>query len=151
MRRSSVNAFLAASLLSSLCFGQAASQPSPLPELSWKASGEVVLAPKDPTRGILSIKGERRSETGEHNDRYSRIERRYGAFHRRFALPDSADPEGITAAGRNGVLEISIPKRPEKTPRRIMVGNAAQGSRMQGSGSQPELQDTSDGGRDTRQ
>lgn len=56
MRRTSVNVFLAASLLSSLCFGQAASQPSPLPELSWKASGELVLAPKDPTRGILSIK-----------------------------------------------------------------------------------------------
>ncbi|TCZ88432.1 Hsp20/alpha crystallin family protein, partial [Lysobacter sp. N42] len=47
----------------------------------------------------------------------------YGMFHRRFALPDSADPDGITASGRNGVLEISIPKRPETTPRRIQVGS----------------------------
>ena len=45
----------------------------------------------------------------------------YGSFHRRFALPDSADPDGIQAHGRNGVLEISIPKRPETTPRRIQV------------------------------
>ena len=74
-------------------------------------------------KGILSIRGERRSEMDTQNGRYSRIERRYGMFHRRFALPDSADAEGITANGRNGVLEISIPKRPETTPRRIQVGN----------------------------
>ncbi|RZA23365.1 MAG: Hsp20 family protein, partial [Lysobacteraceae bacterium] len=52
---------------------------------------------------------------------FSRIERRHGSFHRRFALPDSANPEGISATGRNGVLEIVIPKRPETTPRRIQV------------------------------
>lgn len=82
-------------------------------------------------KGILSIRGERRSEINQQNDRYSRIERRYGMFHRRFALPDSADPEGITANGRNGVLEISIPKRPETTPRRIQVGNGDGGSTRQ--------------------
>jgi HSP20 family protein len=74
-------------------------------------------------RGILSIKGERRSEAVDQSERFSRIERRYGSFHRRFALPDTADADGITASGRNGVLEIAIPKRPESTPRRIQVGN----------------------------
>lgn len=78
-------------------------------------------------KGILSIRGERRSEAGQQTDRYSRIERRYGLFHRRFALPDSADADGVTANGRNGVLEISIPKRPETTPRRIQVGNGDAG------------------------
>ena len=73
-------------------------------------------------KGLLTIKGERSSETSEQTDRFSRIERRYGSFHRRFALPDSADPEGIQAHGRNGVLEITIPKRPESAPRRIQVG-----------------------------
>ena len=73
-------------------------------------------------KGILTIRGERRVDSAEQTDRYSRIERRYGSFHRRFALPDNADPEGINATGRNGVLEISIPKRPETTPRRIQVG-----------------------------
>ena len=84
-------------------------------------------------KGILSIRGERRSELNQQTDRYSRIERRYGIFHRRFALPDSADAEGITANGRNGVLEISIPKRPETTPRRIQVG-AVQAGRDGGDG-----------------
>ncbi|MFE0502581.1 Hsp20/alpha crystallin family protein [Lysobacter soli] len=73
-------------------------------------------------RGLLTIKGERREEKVHETERYSRIERRHGLFHRRFALPDSADPDGITASGHNGVLTISIPKRPESTPRRIQVG-----------------------------
>ena len=73
-------------------------------------------------RGILSIKGERRGDAGEDARRHSRIERRHGNFHRRFALPDSADADGIIAHGRHGVLEVVIPKRPETTPRRIQVG-----------------------------
>ena len=73
-------------------------------------------------KGLLTIKGERREEKTDESERYSRIERRHGVFHRRFALPDSADPDGITASGSNGVLTISIPKRPESTPRRIQVG-----------------------------
>ena len=72
-------------------------------------------------KGILSIKGERKTESVTEGDRYSRVERAHGVFYRRFALPDSANPEGITASGRHGVLEISIPKRPETTPRRIQV------------------------------
>lgn len=74
-------------------------------------------------KGILSIKGERSSETTEQSERFSRIERRYGSFHRRFALPDTADAEGIVATGHNGVLEVVIPKRAESTPRRIQVGS----------------------------
>jgi HSP20 family protein len=72
-------------------------------------------------KGILSIKGERRNESREENERFSRVERSHGMFYRRFALPDSANPDGISASGNNGVLEISIPKRPETTPRRIQV------------------------------
>lgn len=82
-------------------------------------------------KGILSIKGERHAEKREENGRFSRIERRYGSFHRRFALPDSADPEGVTASGHNGVLEIGIPKRPETTPRRIQVGRPDLGGTRQ--------------------
>ena len=73
-------------------------------------------------KGMLAIKGERSLESRNEGASFSRVERRHGTFHRRFALPDSANPEGITASGRNGVLEIVIPKRPETTPRRIQVG-----------------------------
>ena len=77
-------------------------------------------------KGILSIRGERRSESTTETERFSRVERRYGSFHRRFALPDTADADGVAATGRNGVLEITIPKRPESTPRRIQVGATVQ-------------------------
>ena len=72
-------------------------------------------------KGILSLKGERQSEKKEQNGRFTRVERTHGSYHRRFALPDSADADGITAVGRHGVLEISIPKKPETTPRRISI------------------------------
>lgn len=74
-------------------------------------------------KGMLTIKGERRGEATLETESFSRIERRHGSFHRRFALPDSADPDGISASGHNGVLQITIPKRPETTPRRIQVGS----------------------------
>lgn len=77
-------------------------------------------------KGLLTIKGERGSEFSD-TERFSRVERQHGSFHRRFALPDSADPDGITATGYNGVLQIVIPKRPETTPRRIQVGSTFNG------------------------
>ncbi|UNP29590.1 Hsp20/alpha crystallin family protein [Lysobacter gummosus] len=72
-------------------------------------------------KGILTIRGERRIDSRQ-SQSFARTERQHGTFHRRFALPDSADPEGISASGSNGVLEVVIPKRPETTPRRIPVG-----------------------------
>lgn len=74
-------------------------------------------------KGVLSIKGQRNGEAATGTSRYSRVERRQGGFQRDFSLPDSADAEGIVASGRNGVLEISIPKKAESTPRRIQVAN----------------------------
>lgn len=76
-------------------------------------------------KGVLSIKGERNAPAPVEGQRFSRIERRHGAFERRFALPDSADAEGIVASSRDGVLEIRIPKRAEAAPRRIQVSSAA--------------------------
>ena len=72
-------------------------------------------------KGILTIKGERRTESKTEGDQYTRVERAHGLFYRRFALPDSANPEGITAAGKHGVLEIAIPKRAETKARRIEI------------------------------
>ena len=75
----------------------------------------------DMDKGVLSIKGERKAEAKAEGERWSRNERAHGVFYRRFALPDSANPDGIEATGKHGVLEISIPKRPEASPRRIYV------------------------------
>jgi HSP20 family protein len=72
-------------------------------------------------KGILTIKGEREAGSAESNGKFTRVERARGAFHRRFALPDSADADGITANGKFGVLEIEIPKKAQATPRRITI------------------------------
>ncbi len=72
-------------------------------------------------KGILSIKGERKSETTQENGKLTRVERSHGTFQRSFALPDSANAEGITAAGKHGVLEVSIPKKAQAAPRRIEI------------------------------
>jgi HSP20 family protein len=107
------------------------SQWSPRVDIKEEAERFVIFAdlpgvdPKDieinMDKGMLTIRGERNSEVKSENERFARVERAHGVFHRRFALPDSANPEGISATGRHGVLEISIPKRPETTPRRIQV------------------------------
>jgi HSP20 family protein len=36
-------------------------------------------------------------------------------------LPDSADAERVTATGKDGVLEVSIPKLEKVQPRKITV------------------------------
>jgi HSP20 family protein len=72
-------------------------------------------------KGVLTIKGERRSEKKSSDDGYERVERAFGSFLRRFTLPESADAESIKATHNNGVLEVSIPKRPQEQPRRITV------------------------------
>jgi HSP20 family protein len=72
-------------------------------------------------QGVLTVKGERPIPKDEDYANYKRVERAYGTFHRRFSLPDSADPAGIQANGRNGVLEISIPKHERVQPRKITV------------------------------
>ena len=71
--------------------------------------------------GVLTIKGERKHESEEDANGYKRIERSYGSFYRRFSLPDSANAEGVTAKGKDGVLEIVIPKHEKVQPRRITV------------------------------
>jgi HSP20 family protein len=71
--------------------------------------------------GVLTIKGERKHEAQQESNGYKRVERSYGSFYRRFSLPDSADPEGITAKGKDGVLEVTIPKHEKVQPRKITV------------------------------
>jgi HSP20 family protein len=72
-------------------------------------------------KGVLTVRGERRTENQTAADGYERVERASGTFLRRFTLPESADAEAIKATHVNGVLELSIPKRPQEQPRKITV------------------------------
>ena len=51
------------------------------------------------------------------------FERFYGSFARRFALPENADEQGISAESRDGVIVIRIPKQRvvEPQPRQIQI------------------------------
>lgn len=61
-------------------------------------------------QGVLTIKGERHHEAEQDKEGYHRIEREHGTFMRRFALPENVDAENITAASKDGVVELSLPK-----------------------------------------
>ena len=71
--------------------------------------------------GVLEIKGERNSDLKASQDGYSRIERHYGRFYRRFTLPEQVDPDGIKATAEHGVLSVTIPKAASSKPRRIEI------------------------------
>ena len=71
--------------------------------------------------GVLTIKGEKKTEAKTAKEGYKRIERTYGSFYRRFSLPDTANPDAISAVSKQGVLEISIPKRESVQPKKINV------------------------------
>jgi HSP20 family protein len=71
--------------------------------------------------GVLTIKGERVSESRDEASGYSRVERASGSFYRRFSLPDTADEQAVAATSSHGVLEVSIPKKAAVQPRRIAV------------------------------
>lgn len=71
--------------------------------------------------GVLTVRGERRSEKRETDNGYERVERVSGTFLRRFTLPEGANTELIKARQTNGVLEVTIPKTPAVQPRRISI------------------------------
>lgn len=81
----------------------------------------ISISVKDNT---LSIAGERKTETEEKSANFSRTERVYGRFSRRFSLPDFVDTSAIEASMKKGVLEITIPKKPEASSRLIEVKEA---------------------------
>jgi len=71
--------------------------------------------------GVLTVKGERKSDTDVAEEGYRRRERTYGTFLRQFNLPDTVDTANISAKAEDGVLKIAIPKQEKPEPRRITV------------------------------
>ena len=65
-------------------------------------------------QGILQIKGEKKKEEKQENEKYHVIERRFGSFERKMKFPTAAKPEEIKASFTDGVLEILIPKAVEQ-------------------------------------
>ena len=66
--------------------------------------------------GVLTLKGEKKHSYDETKDDVQIMERRYGAVQRTLRLPDSVDPENIEATFDDGVLTVTMPKKPEMAP-----------------------------------
>jgi len=60
--------------------------------------------------GLLTLEGERNLEKEEQSHAFHKIERAYGKFVRRFALPSEIDPNNVTATFKDGVLNVRVPK-----------------------------------------
>ena len=70
---------------------------------------------------VLTIRGEKRNEREEKKEKRRLVERSYGTFSRSFTLPANADPEKISASFKDGVLTVTIAKRPETKPRVVDI------------------------------
>lgn len=73
------------------------------------------------SNGVLTLRGERKTEEETKDEKQHRIERFHGTFMRRFDLPDNIDQSGITADYVDGVLELHIPKTKKITPETMKV------------------------------
>lgn len=71
--------------------------------------------------GALSIEGERQQEKEEKGKKFHKIEREYGKFLRRFALPNEVDASKVQADFKNGVLNVHLPKSATAKPKAIEV------------------------------
>jgi len=102
---------------------------------------------------VLTIRGEKRQEDEQDDERVHRIERIYGMFQRTFVLPNTVEADRIEARYENGVLTVRIPKSERARPREIPVtssqagasqlrttrqsqGAGGQGSEIEGNGSE---------------
>jgi HSP20 family protein len=70
---------------------------------------------------LLTVSGERKIEHEDKRNNYHRVERSYGAFQRSFTVPATIDPGKINAVFENGLLRLTLAKRPETQPRAIEV------------------------------
>jgi HSP20 family protein len=71
--------------------------------------------------GVLTLKGERKSEVETSRDNYHRVERQHGSFTRSFTLPATVDAARIQASYKDGVLTIRVPQREEAKPKQIEI------------------------------
>jgi HSP20 family protein len=77
----------------------------------------------DFARGVLHIKGEKKQEQKQENEKYHVVERRFGSFERRMKFPTAAKPDEIKATFNDGILELLIPKAVEQNQEsRVLIG-----------------------------
>ena len=73
--------------------------------------------------GVITIKGERKQEKEDKNEKYHRVESFYGSFERRFSLPENVNADMVHCESKDGVLTVHIPKMEtvKQQPKQITV------------------------------
>jgi HSP20 family protein len=69
----------------------------------------------------LVVKGRREAESKTDGTHYFARELSYGAFERRFTLPEDVDANKVTAKFNHGLLEITVPEPVKLMPRKVNV------------------------------
>lgn len=74
-------------------------------------------------RGVLTVSGERPNALAGREEKANvHINERFaGRFRKVVSLPEDADPDGVSAQYRDGVLHISVKRKQQVQPRRISV------------------------------
>ena len=70
---------------------------------------------------VLTLRGERKLDSAIKRESYHRVERSYGSFSRSFTLPMAVDQGKIKADYKDGVLNVTLPKREEAKPKQISI------------------------------
>jgi HSP20 family protein len=91
-------------------------------ELSGVKPEDVDITVEDRT---LTIKGKRQFEETTEQGRYHRREIFTGEFKRTLVLPEGLNAEEVSAKAENGLLSVTIPRRPEVLPRKVKVDVAS--------------------------
>lgn len=69
----------------------------------------------------LTVQGEIEKDKETKKEDYYCCERAYGTYSRTISLPTEIDQDQIKAKFKNGILEITMPKKPEKKPKEISI------------------------------
>jgi HSP20 family protein len=70
---------------------------------------------------VLTIQGERKSETEKKDKNYYRVERWSGSFERSVGFPAEVDASKVKASFKDGVLELTVPKSEKAQPKQIEI------------------------------
>ena len=73
------------------------------------------------TDDVLTIKGERKAESGAKDEDYYRNEIAYGAFYRTIGLPAAADTRNIEAVYEDGILRITLQRPAGAKPKKVNI------------------------------
>jgi len=73
--------------------------------------------------GMITIRGERKQQKEDKNEKFHRVESFYGTFERRFSLPENVNADSIRCESKEGILTVHIPKTEtsKQKPKQITV------------------------------